>query len=143
VFDDFCLVLASDGEGPSCFARGCVSGALTCEDAHQVANTVALSPLVKTALAASDPDWGGVVATIGRAGIWSLIIEHVNVWINGVQIVRDGGRDPEYTQSRGQQAMAPTDIEIEIALNLGDAQCRVMTCDLTTKYVRINAEYRT
>jgi len=141
--DDLAEMLARDGEGASKFVRVSVSGALTRDDAHQVANTVALSPLVKTALAASDPNWGRIVAAIGRAGIESLIIERVNVWINGVPIVRDGGRDPEYTESRGQEAMAPTDIEIEIALNLGDAQCRVMTCDLTTEYVRINAEYRT
>lgn len=141
--DDLAEMLARDGEGASKFVRVSVTSALSREDAHQVANTVALSPLVKTALAASDPNWGRIVAAIGRAGIEALAIERVNVWINSVQIVRDGGRDPEYTEARGQEAMAPTEIEIQIALNLGDAHCRVMTCDLTTEYVRINAEYRT
>jgi glutamate N-acetyltransferase/amino-acid N-acetyltransferase len=141
--DDLAEMLVRDGEGASKFVRVSVTGALNTEDAHQVANTVALSPLVKTALAASDPNWGRIVAAIGRAGIADLRIERVHVWVNDVQIVRDGGRDPAYTEARGQKAMAPTDIEIHIALNLGEAQCRVMTCDLTTEYIRINAEYRT
>ena len=141
--DDLAEMLARDGEGASKFVRVVVTEAATREQAHEIANTVALSPLVKTALAASDPNWGRIVAAIGRAKVNSLSIERVNVWLNGTQIVRDGERDPEYTEERGQHAMAPHDIEIRISLNAGSAQCRVMTCDLTKEYVRINAEYRT
>jgi glutamate N-acetyltransferase/amino-acid N-acetyltransferase len=98
---------------------------------------------VKTALAASDPNWGRVLAAIGRAPIDDIEISHVQVWINGVQIVRDGSRFPEYTESQGQAAMAIADIDIEIEIGRSDGFCRVMTCDLTKEYVRINAEYRT
>ncbi|MDC1208769.1 bifunctional glutamate N-acetyltransferase/amino-acid acetyltransferase ArgJ [Litorivicinus sp.] len=141
--DDLAEMLARDGEGATKFVRVIVRGAKTNEDAHVVANTIALSPLVKTALAASDPNWGRVLAAIGRAPVDDIEISHVQVWINGVQIVRDGSRFSEYTESQGQAAMAIADIDIEIEIGRSDGFCRVMTCDLTKEYVRINAEYRT
>jgi glutamate N-acetyltransferase/amino-acid N-acetyltransferase len=67
----------------------------------------------------------------------------VNVWINDVQIVENGGRHPSYTEDAGQAAMNPVDIDIRISMGVGSGYCRVMTCDLTKEYVRINAEYRT
>lgn len=141
--DDLAEMLARDGEGATKFVRVICEDATSDEDAHAIANTVALSPLVKTALAASDPNWGRIVAAVGRAPIPQIAIDRVNVWINDVQIVENGGRHPEYTEEAGQAAMNPVDIDIRISMGVGSGYCRVMTCDLTKEYVRINAEYRT
>ncbi len=141
--DDLAEMLARDGEGATKFVQVKVRHAHTEQEAHVIANTVALSPLVKTALAASDPNWGRIVAAVGRAEVEAIAIDRVNVWLNGVQIVENGGRHPSYTEAQGQAAMAPSDIEILIDMGVGDGYCRVMTCDLTKEYVRINAEYRT
>jgi len=141
--DDLAEMLARDGEGATKFVRVICEDATSDEDAHAIANTVALSPLVKTALAASDPNWGRIVAAVGRAPISEIAIDRVNVWINDVQIVENGGRHPEYTEDKGQAAMNPVDIDIRISMGVGSGYCRVMTCDLTKEYVRINAEYRT
>jgi len=141
--DDLAEMLARDGEGATKFVRVICADATSDEDAHAIANTVALSPLVKTALAASDPNWGRIVAAVGRAPIPHIAIDRVNVWINDVQIVENGGRHPEYTEEAGQAAMNPVDIDIRISMGVGSGYCRVMTCDLTKEYVRINAEYRT
>ena len=141
--DDLAEMLARDGEGATKFVRVICADATSDEDAHAIANTVALSPLVKTALAASDPNWGRIVAAVGRAPIPQIAIDRVNVWIYDVQIVENGGRHPEYTEEAGQAAMNPVDIDIRISMGVGSGYCRVMTCDLTKEYVRINAEYRT
>ncbi len=136
-------MLARDGEGATKFVQVRVESARSDAEAHSIANTVALSPLVKTALAASDPNWGRIVAAVGRADVQAIDIDRVQVWLNGVQIVENGARHPAYTEAQGQAAMAPTDIEIVINMGVGSGSCRVMTCDLTKDYVRINAEYRT
>ncbi len=141
--DDLSEMLARDGEGATKFVRVICEEAVSDSDAHTIANTVALSPLVKTALAASDPNWGRIVAAVGRAPVSEIAIERVNVWINDVQIVQNGGRHPQHTEEAGQAAMNPPEIDIRIAMGAGSGYCRVMTCDLTKEYVRINAEYRT
>ena len=141
--DDLAEMLARDGEGATKFVRVICEDATSDEDARSIANTVALSPLVKTALAASDPNWGRIVAAVGRAPVSEIAIDRVNVWINDVQVVENGGRHPEYTEEAGQAAMNPVDIDIRISMGVGSGRCRVMTCDLTKEYVRINAEYRT
>lgn len=141
--DDLAEMLARDGEGATKFVQVRVEGARSDAEAHTIANTVALSPLVKTALAASDPNWGRIVAAVGRADVQAIEIDRVQVWLNGVHIVENGARHPAYTEAQGQTAMAPTDIEIVINMGVGSGFCRVMTCDLTKDYVRINAEYRT
>jgi glutamate N-acetyltransferase/amino-acid N-acetyltransferase len=141
--DDLAEMLARDGEGATKFVRVICEEAVSDSDAHTIANTVALSPLVKTALAASDPNWGRIVAAVGRAPVSEIAIERVNVWINDVQIVQNGGLHPQYTEEAGQAAMNPPEIDIRIAMGAGSGYCRVMTCDLTKEYVRINAEYRT
>lgn len=140
--DDLADMLARDGEGATKFIRVICEEALNDSDAHTIANTVALSPLVKTALAASDPNWGRIVAAVGRAPVSEIAIEKVNVWINNVHIVQNGSRHPQYTEDAGQAAMTPQEIDIRIGMGAGSGYCRVMTCDLTKEYVRINAEYR-
>ena len=141
--DDLAEMVARDGEGATKFVRVICDSAANDHDAHVIANTVALSPLVKTAFAASDPNWGRIVAAIGRAEVDCILIELVNVWINDLQIVQNGWRHPDYDEDAGQAVMNANDIDVWISMGLGSGYCRVMTCDLTTEYVRINAEYRT
>ncbi len=106
-----------------------------------MAYTIAHSPLVKTALFAGDPNWGRILAAVGRAGV-ELDIEAVRIWLDDVSIVRDGGRDPDYREEDGAEVMAQPSYTIRVALGTGDAETRVLTCDLSYDYVKINAEYR-
>lgn len=144
--DAVCLELAQaivrDGEGATKFVIIEVTGAAAIDEATRVAETVALSPLVKTALFASDPNWGRILAAVGRAGVGDLAIERVTIRVNGVEIVRQGARPPEYLEADGQAAFSAAEIRIAIDLGRGDAAARKYTCDLSHDYVRINAEYR-
>ncbi len=141
--DDLAEMLVRDGEGATKFVRVICDKAGNDDDAHVIANTVALSPLVKTALAASDPNWGRILAAIGRAPVDRVVIELVNVWINDLHIVKNGGRHPDYGEKMVQEVMNLHEINIRISMGVGIGYCRVMTCDLTKEYVQINAEYRT
>ena len=107
-----------------------------------MACTVAESPLVKTALFASDPNWGRVLAAIGRAPINNLNVNDVSLLMNGVTIAENGQRAASYTEEQGKKAMQEAEIVIEIKLNRGSASATVWTCDFSYDYVRINAEYR-
>jgi glutamate N-acetyltransferase/amino-acid N-acetyltransferase len=135
--------LVRDGEGASKFVEVRVVGAASEAEALEVGYTIAHSPLVKTALFASDPNWGRLLAAIGRADIVDLDVDRVDLRINGVLIASGGGRAPAYTEEQGQDAMAPGDITIEVNLGRGDLGASVWTSDLSYDYVRINAEYRT
>ena len=143
VFVDLAQAIIRDGEGASKFVSVSVNGALDQDEALRTAFTVAESPLVKTALFASDPNWGRILAAVGRADIDQLEIDQVQIWLNSVLIVDAGARAPSYTEEAGQQAMAADDIEIKINLNRGAAEDTVWTTDFSYDYVRINAEYRT
>jgi glutamate N-acetyltransferase / amino-acid N-acetyltransferase len=141
-----CLELAEaivrDGEGATKFVRITVRRARDRAEAQRVAETVALSPLVKTALFASDPNWGRILAAIGRAGVEDFAIARVALSVNGVEIARAGGRAPGYTEAAGQEAFAPEELDIDIDLARGDVQYRKYTCDFSHEYVSINADYR-
>ncbi len=142
-----CMELAReivrDGEGATKLVEVAVEQAADLAEARQVAYTIAHSPLVKTALFASDPNWGRILAAVGRAGVERLVIEGVEIWLDEVCIVRDGGRDPEYTESAGQSVMDQPEFTIRIKLGRGLGEARILTCDLSYDYVKINAEYRT
>jgi len=144
---DCCAGLAQaivrDAEGATKFIRIEVEGGVREAECLAVAYAVAHSPLVKTAFFASDPNWGRILAAVGRAGIGDLDIGAVRIWINGTCIVRDGGRAQDYTEEQGQAAMAPQDITLRIELGRGEATATVWTSDLSFDYVKINAEYRT
>ena len=112
-------------------------------EALAVAYTIAESPLVKTALAASDPNWGRILAAIGRAGVKNLDVNALQLHLNGVLIAENGAKASSYSEEAGQAAMQPEDIEIRVSLNRGQTTETVWTTDLTYEYVRINAEYRT
>ncbi len=145
--EEVCLNLAQglvrDGEGASKFVTVQVNGGESEQECLDVAFTIAHSPLVKTALFASDPNWGRLLAAIGRAGLRDLAVERVGVFLNEVLIAENGCRAASYREEQGAAAMAPEDIVIRIELNRGDAQTTVWTSDFSYDYVRINAEYRT
>lgn len=143
IMQELAHAIVRDGEGATKFVEIEVSGAATVEEATKVAFEIGHSPLVKTALFASDPNWGRILAVVGRAGIDSLNVDRVQILINDVQIVEDGGRASSYTEALGQQAMAPEEIKIQIKLGRGDKIDRIWTTDLSHEYVTINAEYRT
>jgi len=146
VVNDVCVELAQaivrDGEGATKFITVEVVDGASEADCLEVAYTVANSPLVKTALFASDPNWGRVLAAVGRARIQRLEIGRVALWINDVCVVRDGSLASEYTEAAGKAAMQPSEIHLRIALGAGREHARVWTCDFSHDYVSINADYR-
>lgn len=141
-----CVELATaivrDAEGATKLVTVEVEEARDYVEARTVAYTVAHSPLVKTALFASDPNWGRILAAVGRAGIDELDIEGVHIDLGDVRIVEAGARASRYTETLGAAVMAKPEILIRILLGRGNAQTRVLTCDFSYDYVRINAEYR-
>lgn len=145
--DDVCRRLAQlivrDAEGATRFVTVDVRGGCNTAECLQVAYTVAQSPLVKTALFAGDPNWGRILAAVGRAGLEQLQIDLIRIYLGEICIVRDGGVDPGYREQDGQEVMSRDEIDIRIELGRGDAAEQVWTSDLSHEYVRINAEYRT
>ncbi len=135
--------LVRDGEGASKFVTVEINGGRDEDECLAVAFTIAHSPLVKTALFASDPNWGRLLAAIGRAGLENLVVADVAVFLNDVLIAENGCRASSYTEEQGVAAMAPEEIVIRVELNRGVASAAVWTSDFSYDYVRINAEYRT
>lgn len=134
--------LARDGEGATKFVTIEVEEGRNRAECVQIAKAVAHSPLVKTALFASDPNLGRILAAIGYAGVEDLDVHKIGLWLGGVEVVRAGGRDPDYVEARAAEVMKQEDIPIRITLGRGSARDRVWTCDFSYDYVKINAEYR-
>ena len=143
VFVGLAHAIVRDGEGATKFVEVRVEHAASDADARAIAETVAHSPLVKTALFASDPNWGRILAAVGRAPIAALNVERVSIWLDEVQIVANGAVAADYTEARGAAVMAQPDIRITIDLAVGEGNGTVWTCDFSYDYVKINAEYRT
>jgi len=135
--------LVRDGEGASKFVSVKVEQGRHEQECLEVAFTIAHSPLVKTALFASDPNWGRILAAIGRADIDDLVVEDVSVFLGDTLIAENGCRASSYTEEQGVAAMEPEELEIRVVLNRGDAEATVWTTDFSYDYVKINAEYRT
>ena len=135
--------IVRDGEGATKFVTVEVEEGAGGDECLAVAFTVAHSPLVKTALYASDANWGRILAAVGRAGLADLDLSRIRIWLNGVCIVSGGERDAAYTEAAGAEAVSREEIAIRIALGRGEASDRVWTCDFSHQYVTINAEYRT
>jgi glutamate N-acetyltransferase/amino-acid N-acetyltransferase len=131
-----------DGEGATKFVTVCVESAASQEEALRTAFDIAHSPLVKTALFASDPNWGRILAVVGRAGIENLDLNALQIFLGDVCIVSQGGRDSGYTEDAGQAVMDGEEILIRVVLNRGDVTETVWTTDLSHDYVSINADYR-
>jgi glutamate N-acetyltransferase/amino-acid N-acetyltransferase len=135
--------IVRDGEGATKLIRIVVKEALHDEEAVRVGKTIAHSPLVKTAFFASDPNWGRILAAVGRSGIENMVLENVQIFLDNVCIVKNGGRADDYTEEAGQQVMNREEITVTVKLGRGVAVQEVLTCDLSYDYVKINAEYRT
>lgn len=134
--------IVRDGEGATKFVTMEVQQAASVQEALEVAYTVAHSPLVKTALFASDANWGRILAAVGRAGVQNMILEDIDIYLDDVCIVKSGGRAASYTEEAGAAIFAQTEITISIRLGRGDVTERVWTTDLSHDYVSINADYR-
>lgn len=142
VMTELAQLIIRDGEGATKFVTVLVEGGGNSEECLKVAHAVALSPLVKTALFASDPNWGRILAAVGRAGLLDLDIDAIKLFLGEVCIVENGGRADSYTEEAGQAVMDQTDITITIQLNRGAVTEVVWTTDFSYDYVKINAEYR-
>jgi glutamate N-acetyltransferase/amino-acid N-acetyltransferase len=140
---DLAQAIVRDGEGATKFVTVAVEAGASEAECLQVAYTIAESPLVKTALFASDPNWGRLAMAIGRAGVPDLDPSGVQVWFDDIQIMRDGLMDPGYSEAAGAGVLAQAEFTIRVELGRGSAAGEIWTSDLSYEYVRINAEYRT
>jgi glutamate N-acetyltransferase/amino-acid N-acetyltransferase len=134
--------IVRDGEGATKFVTVVVNGGGTHQECLDVGYTVAHSPLIKTALFASDPNWGRILAAVGRAGVEQLDVAKIDVFLGEVCIASRGARSASYTEEQGAAVMAEAEISIRIELGRGDCSETIWTTDLSHEYVRINAEYR-
>lgn len=134
--------LARDGEGATKFVTIEVSGGRSSEECLKVGKAIAHSPLVKTALFASDPNLGRLLAAIGYAGITDLDVNTVRLWLGSVLVAEHGGCHPAYVEAEAAAVMKDPEITIRVDLGRGEAQETVWTCDFSYDYVKINAEYR-
>jgi glutamate N-acetyltransferase/amino-acid N-acetyltransferase len=139
---DLAKDIIRDAEGGTKFVTVDIQGGKNTKECLLVAYAIAESPLVKTALSASDPNWGRILAAVGRAGIDDLDVSGVSVYLGDVCITENGTRAEGYTEEQGQTEMNKTDILITVKLARGEAREVVWTSDLSEEYVRINASYR-
>jgi len=141
VLADLAEQVARDGEGARKLVEIIVEGATSKKSARRIAISVANSPLVKTAIAGEDANWGRVVMAVGKAGE-PANRDRLSISFNGVRVASRGARDPSYDEAEVSSAMKNPKIQIRIALGLGKGRDRVLTCDLTREYIAINGDYR-
>ena len=134
--------IVRDGEGATKFITVRVDGGRSKEECRQAAYAIAHSPLVKTAFFASDPNLGRILAAVGYAGITDLDQSTIDMFLDDVHVVHQGGRRPEYREEDGARVMRQSEITVRIDLHRGPAHATVWTCDLSYDYVKINADYR-
>ena len=142
VSKELAQMIVKDGEGATKFVEIKIEGLESSEDCLEVAYTVAHSPLVKTALFASDANWGRILAAAGRAKVNGISIENIDIFINDVQIINSGEKSSDYTEALGSAEMQKYEIVIRVNLGASDTSESVWTTDLSYDYVKINAEYR-
>jgi glutamate N-acetyltransferase/amino-acid N-acetyltransferase len=133
--------VARDGEGARKLVEIVVEGAVSRASARRIAMSIANSPLVKTAIAGEDANWGRVVMAVGKAGE-PADRDRLSIWFGGIRVAHKGARDPGYDESTVSAAMKKPEISLKVALGLGKGRDRVLTCDLTKDYVAINGDYR-
>jgi glutamate N-acetyltransferase/amino-acid N-acetyltransferase len=134
--------IVRDGEGATKFITVRVEGGRSQAECRQAAYAIAHSPLVKTAFFASDPNLGRILAAVGYAGIDDLDQGLIDLFLDEVHVVRQGGRHPDYREEHGQRVMKQSEITVRVDMHRGPAQATVWTCDLSHDYVSINADYR-
>ena len=133
--------IARDGEGARKLVEIVVEGAVSKISARRIAMSIANSPLVKTAIAGEDANWGRVVMAVGKAGE-PADRDKLSIWFGGIRVAHKGARDPGYDEATVSAAMKKPEISLKVALGLGKGRDRVLTCDLTKEYVAINGDYR-
>jgi glutamate N-acetyltransferase / amino-acid N-acetyltransferase len=133
--------VARDGEGARKLVEILVEGAVSKQSARRIAMSIANSPLVKTAIAGEDANWGRVVMAVGKAGE-PANRDKLSISFNGIRVAKSGARDPSYDETEVSKAMKEPKIQIKVQLGLGKGRDRVLTCDLTKEYVAINGDYR-
>lgn len=138
---DLALQIVGDGEGISRRMRISIAGAVSDQSAKTIGLSIANSPLVKTAIAGGDANWGRVVMAVGKAGE-PADRDRLSIWFCGARVAINGERDPAYDEADITDAMAEKDVEIAVDIGLGDGQFTVWGCDLTKEYVAINGDYR-
>jgi len=141
VLADLSEQVARDGEGARKLVEIKVEGATSDKSARRIAMSIANSPLVKTAIAGEDANWGRVVMAVGKAGE-PADRDKLSIWFNGIRVATKGARDPSYDEAQVSESMRKPEIELKVALGLGKGRDRVLTCDLTKEYVAINGDYR-
>src|SRR5690242_9890607 len=141
VLADLSEQVARDGEGARKLVEIVVEGATTKPSARKIAMSIANSPLVKTAIAGEDANWGRVVMAVGKAGE-PANRDKLSISFNGIRVAKSGARDPSYNEQEVSEAMKAPKVQIKVALGLGKGRDRVLTCDLTKEYVAINGDYR-
>ena len=144
--DDLMLELAhltvKDGEGATKFVAVTVTGATSDESAGRIARSIADSPLVKTAIAGEDANWGRIVMAVGKAGE-PADRDQLAIWFGDIRVAVNGERDPDYSEAAAAAVMCEPHIAIRVDLGLGSGTDTIWTCDLTKQYVAINGDYRT
>jgi glutamate N-acetyltransferase/amino-acid N-acetyltransferase len=141
VLADLSEQIARDGEGARKLVEVLVEGAVSKRSARRVALSIANSPLVKTAIAGEDANWGRVVMAVGKAGE-PADRDRLSIWFGGIRVAHKGARDPGYDEAAVSKAMQKPEISLKVELGLGTGRDRVLTCDLTKEYVAINGDYR-
>ena len=143
VFRELAMAIIKDAEGGTKFVTVRVENGLDEQECLAVAYTIAESPLVKTAMYAADPNWGRILAAVGRAGVRDFDLSALTIYLGDVCLVAAGELSPDYTEARGQAKMDESEISISVDLGRGSHAETVWTSDLSLDYVRINADYRT
>ena len=138
---DLALQVVRDGEGARKMLEVTVTGAESAAAAKRIALSIANSPLVKTAVAGEDANWGRVVMAVGKAGQMADR-DRLAIWFGEVRVAVNGERDPDYSEAAASAVMKNEDIPVRVDLGLGEGRATVWTCDLTKEYVAINGDYR-
>jgi glutamate N-acetyltransferase / amino-acid N-acetyltransferase len=133
--------VARDGEGARKLVEIIVEGAVSQASARRIARAIANSPLVKTAIAGEDANWGRVVMAVGKAGE-PADRDKLSIWFGGIRVAQRGARDPNYDEAAVSAVMKKPEITLKVALGMGKGRDRILTCDLTKEYVAINGDYR-
>jgi glutamate N-acetyltransferase/amino-acid N-acetyltransferase len=141
VMTDLAKQVVRDGEGATKFVEIRVNRAASPADAHRVAMSIANSPLVKTAIAGQDPNWGRIVAAVGKSGA-EVDRDRLSIRFGDILVAEKGWRSPQYSEEDAAAYMRRSELVITVDLGLGRFSRTVWTCDLTHRYIDINADYR-
>ncbi|MHB1935817.1 MAG: bifunctional glutamate N-acetyltransferase/amino-acid acetyltransferase ArgJ [Acidobacteriaceae bacterium] len=134
--------IVDDGEGAGHVIELAIEGASSADDAKRIARSIANSPLVKTAFAGCDPNWGRILAAAGYSGA-PIYPGRASIWIGGLPVCQNGRAAEDFEKNKVHEAMLQRTVNVRLDLGMGHATCDFLTCDLTSEYVRINAEYST